>query len=321
MPKTGKDIQKKFWTGTWNNPPGSDDDDWATNCRWPMPLHEAVAGLIYSLEIAESGTKHFQWTIKFHTQQRLSAIKKMYPHVHAEPCISVTASVGYCQKDDETHVAGPFKHGETVAEERGRRTDLDDVRAAIKNGVGDYELYDKYFGTMARFPQLANKARMAFATKELRKLTVEVYYGTSGSGKSYKAYSENPDAFRKPDKGEWWDGYQMEQTVIIDDFNGNLAFQDMLKILDVYPHRVQVKGGYVPANWTKIIITSNFHPKQWYYKYFESHPEHWAALKRRLTKVLLFSEPYADGTVPAYTDISKEIEDYAPLQAFQAETS
>lgn len=311
-----------YWTGTWNNPPNSGGSNMVDVCRWPEPLPTEVAGVTYSLEQGENGTPHFQFVIKFKKQMRFTAIKKLYPEVHIEPCKSVQASVEYCMKQDDTHLAGPFILGEKIAEQRGRRTDLDDIRSAIKNGISDYELYDKFFSSMARFPQLANKARMAFAEKKLRKLTVEVYYGVSGSGKSYKAYTENPDAFRKPDKGEWWDGYQMEDTVILDDFNGSIAFQDLLKVLDIYPHRVQVKGGYIPANWTKIIITSNFHPKDWYYKYFESHPEHWTALKRRLTKVLLFSEPYADdGTEPAYTDISKEIEDYAPTHTFHSSSS
>lgn len=38
----------------------------------------------------------------------------------------------------------------------------------------------------------------------------------------------------------------------------------MLRILDRYPHRVEVKGGYVQFLAKRVVITSNIEVKKWY---------------------------------------------------------
>jgi len=42
-------------------------------------------------------------------------------------------------------------------------------------------------------------------------------YGKPGTGKSRMAH-EIPNAYRKP-LSKWWDGYNYEETIIIDDFS------------------------------------------------------------------------------------------------------
>lgn len=203
----GKDSRGTFWGFTWNNPPGVGTKPDA-DLRWPEPLPEDVAGVKYSIEKGENGTVHFQFVIKLRKQMRFAAVKKMYPEVYLEAIRDIDAALNYVQKD-ETHIAGPFTVGEEVSKKQGKRTDLDAVKYAIKEGVSDANLYDDHFSTMARYPHLAHHARMAWASKALRDVKVEVLYGASGSGKSHLAYHENPDAYRKPDAGQWWDGYQV----------------------------------------------------------------------------------------------------------------
>jgi len=36
------------------------------------------------------------------------------------------------------------------------------------------------------------------------------------------------------------------------------------------------------ARWTKVIITTNIHPDEWYSRYFHADPAHKAALDRRI---------------------------------------
>lgn len=73
-----------------------------------------------------------------------------------------------------------------------------------------------------------------------------------------------------------------------------MACQDFLKVTDKYPLKVQVKGGYVPACWTRIIITTNIHPKDWWKEHFAKVPEHMKAVKRRLNTVLKFKKAFAE---------------------------
>lgn len=68
-----------------------------------------------------------------------------------------------------------------------------------------------------------------------------------------------PEAFTKM-ADKWFNGYQDEKQVIIDDVDsshGTDSFGYLLKIItDHYGCRVETKGGMVPLMAEKIVITS-----------------------------------------------------------------
>lgn len=72
-----------------------------------------------------------------------------------------------------------------------------------------------------------------------------------------------PNAYWKP-YGEWWDGYDGHEDVIIDDFYGWLKWSFLLNLLDRYPLMLPNKGGYCECKIKRIIITSNKSPEEWY---------------------------------------------------------
>jgi len=57
------------------------------------------------------------------------------------------------------------------------------------------------------------------------------YYGETGTGKSeraFKDYDHNTHYHYVGDNG-WWDGYEGQHTVILNDFNGHIRCHKVLK--------------------------------------------------------------------------------------------
>jgi len=96
-----------------------------------------------------------------------------------------------------------------------------------------------------------------------------LFLGPSGTGKSHAAFgafgTEAP-AYSKIPTTKWWDGYQGEENVIIDEFRGAVSIALLLRWLDPagYPLTLEVKGGGCVAKFKNVILTSNLHPLEWY---------------------------------------------------------
>ena len=86
--------------------------------------------------------------------------------------------------------------------------------------------------------------------------------GATGTGKSRRAFETWPDAYRKMTNDKWWDGYHGEETVIFDDFKGSsMRLHDFQLIVDRYPVKVETKGSTVELSATRLVFTSNKHPR------------------------------------------------------------
>lgn len=89
------------------------------------------------------------------------------------------------------------------------------------------------------------------------------YYGETGTGKTYAAKEEFPNAYIKNANTKWWDGYKNQENVIMDDFDKAHNYMGYhLKIwADRYAFHAEVKGGAQVIRPQKIVVTSNYHPK------------------------------------------------------------
>lgn len=84
-------------------------------------------------------------------------------------------------------------------------------------------------------------------------------YGEPGNGKSHfaKSLAAESDIYYKS-QNKWWDGYTSQTVVIIEDMDSD-CLNHLLKIwTDKYSAYGEVKGGTVPLNYEKLVITSNF---------------------------------------------------------------
>jgi len=232
-----------------------------------------VSGYAYQQEkCPQSARVHWQGYIEFNRGVRMSQAKLQLgdQSVHLERRNGTREqAIAYATKI-ETRIAGPWVSGSCKSGEgQGRRTDLLQVAEEIKeHGVDAVKtnhpvVYIKYHRGLERLAEFYAPAVPAW-----RDLHVTWLWGTSGIGKTRWAYDQDPNLFRLmlPNKGGviWWDGYTNQDTLLIDDLDGEIPFRTLLHYLDGYKLRVQVKGGTVNAYYTKVIVTSN---NGWWHMY------------------------------------------------------
>lgn len=227
------------------------------------------------LEVGKSGTRHIQGAIVFRNPRSLKAVcRDLGGRAWLEVMRGTWGDQKYCLKDSNVLRDDDYST-------QGQRNDLVEFRESIKRGADDIELLEDHLREVAKYPRLIGFARLAYDrrdTRPFRKLDVTVRWGDAGVGKTRFPYDEGAYVFDDYEDG-WWDGYEGEDVILIDEFYGGIKYSKLLKLLDGYQHRLKVKYGFVYAKWTKVYITSNTHPKYWYSQGMTP------ALKRRINKI------------------------------------
>lgn len=265
-------MASRRWCFTLNNPESDE-----------LVFPDVVRYAIWQRERGENGTEHLQGYVELSKPQRLSFFKSFIPRAHVEVARgSRDQARDYCRKP-ETRVAGPFEFGDFGAGGQGSRSDLDGIKQLIDNGAGEQEIAEANFSAWCRNYRAFREYKRIKTEARDWPVDVEVFWGDPGTGKSRKAMEENPGAYWKP-KGQWWDGYEDQEVVIIDEFYGWLPYDFILRLCDRYPLNLEIKGGTVACLMKKIIFTSNKHPDDWYQKDTLDK----RAFARRVTKLVHF---------------------------------
>lgn len=233
-----------------------------------IPVHQYVpylpSGVCWSkgqLEKGAGGYLHWQIICCFSRKVRLGAVKEVYgSQAHAELSRSAAADA-YVHKEDTAVVGTRFELGDKPFRSNSK-VDWDNVKQLARDGALDAiasEQYVRYYTTLKRIAK--DCARATYRNG----VVVKVFWGLSGSGKSHQAFEEAGEgAYIKSSTTKWWDTYQGQESVIIDEFRGQIAVEHLLKWLDRYPCYVEEKGGQLPLKAVKFWICSNLHPRDWY---------------------------------------------------------
>lgn len=154
---------------------------------------------------------------------------------------------------------------------QGNRNDWMQFYNDVSEGCNYEDMIDRHPKLMGAYGNAFAKARRMY----LKKIPAEakqifVIIGPSGVGKSryvHEIEGDNdqniwttPIGFR----GEWFDGYDGQEAVHFEEFEGEIEYKDVKRLLDRYKVEVPVKGGFVPWIPKRIYITTTIKFEKWY---------------------------------------------------------
>lgn len=308
---------------------------------------------VFGIERGASGTLHLQgyFELPSKPRHRLSTMAGWFPgrRAHLEKRRGKrNQAADYCKKGDQSHAeweldgrdglnfganASVWEHGELPEDDKdqGKRTDIEKVRDDILCGdiKNEFDLLMNVRSMPAlRFGQIFLN-NMPTPAVRIRPMVYWIY-GATGTGKSRAAAElisklvENRgwSFWRHNGSLQWFDGYNRQEIAWIDDYRfsgrGPTEFAYLLSLLDVYPLRVPIKGGFV--QWTPkfIIITA---PKP-YTDSFTSLGgiEDLEQLGRRISKSFEFG-PEKNGCVElamaVWTYLAEDRDNSVPVQRWE----
>lgn len=246
------------------------------NPSWSTELPSELTWIRGQVEEGEeTGYRHWQVCCAFRKKVALAGVTRLFGRsIHAELSRSESASK-YVWKE-ETRVAGTQFELGTKPFRRNSATDWESVWESAKTGKLDSIPANVRVVNYRTLRSIAADHDVPMALER----SCYVFWGKTGTGKSRRAWDEaGLDAYCKDPRTKFWCGYQGQSNVVIDEFRGGIDISHLLRWLDRYPVRVEIKGSSRPLVATKIWITSNLEPKWWYP---DVDPETLAALLRRL---------------------------------------
>jgi len=190
--------------------------------------------------------------MNFKEPVRASKIKKLDNELHIQLVKVNNGADTYCLKED-TRIEGPWEYG-TKPIKRNSKVDWEEVKtAAISGDLSKIpaDIFVKHYSNLAKI----KKDHMVPVDKDhLRGIWI---WGKTGVGKSRKARELFPNSYPKL-CNKWWDGYQSQQTVIMDDIGvDHKCLGQQLKIwTDRYGFIMENKGGAMVDNYQWFIVTS-----------------------------------------------------------------
>lgn len=262
IPCKGENSNNRHYVFTINN--YTDDD---LNAIGDIdPKTEGVSYLIAGLEVGEGGTPHIQGYVELTKGRRM---KSMCHLLGGRAWLAQRRGTreqarDYCKKEGNFEEIGTWK---TVGQ--GRRTDLEGLIEACQKKTPVKEIMLNMPLTVAKYPKFFDKFYSLCErdlSREKRTIETTVIWGEKGCGKTNYINSREPSLFWiDPDNVNFpFDGYDGEEAIVFDDFYGGIKQHTMLRILDEYQYRVNVKGGHRYAMWKRVYITSNKAPEYWY---------------------------------------------------------
>lgn len=220
-------------------------------------------------EVGENGTPHIQGAIYWGSKNGKTCgatCKALGGRARVEPMRgSWEENLEYTTKE------GNALRVEGEGPQQGARNDLIGMKRKLDEGATLADLYEYDFGCAAKYSRAFKeyidlKQRSQMRTEQT---TCDWIFGPTGAGKSHIAFNsvDLSDTYIWKNDGGWWDGYEGQTYVIINEYRGEIPYGELLSMLDKWPHSVR-RRCREPAPFVSkhVVITSSMHPRKVYWK-------------------------------------------------------
>ena len=246
-------TQGKNWCLTINN---YSEKDWPWNGEEAEELFEyAIVG---REKAPTTGTPHMQCYVVFKKRKLFTAVKKLFPNAHISQAKGTPAqNYAYCSKEGDFEEIGTIpRTPQDQGGDANRKRYVDAYEAATEGRLDEIprDLLTKHYQTYKKI-----KMDHMIAQPDAGRTTGIWIYGETGSGKSRYARENYPDYYLKA-ANKWWDGYQEEENVIIEDLDPcHSVLGHHLKLwTDRHDFIAETKGASIRIRPKNVVITSQY---------------------------------------------------------------
>lgn len=244
---------------------------------------DTVREYIVAKELHQDGHPHFHAYVKYTTgipPRQVMKFKYLERTATAKGAYGPKGAMAYCSKDGDyiTNIANLS----TYHKQHGKKLHLDILEKGAKKAMEDGDVHPMNYKRLAQSIELYElHCKKVEATDDCKGHWI---HGDSGAGKTTAALARWPDAYRKPPT-KWWDGYNGQETVILDDLrpsNAKFIVYYLTQWMDRHaPPAGESKGGTLPLMFKRFVVTS-----QWSIEDMFEEQRDVAAIRRRcLTRI------------------------------------
>lgn len=232
-------------------------------------------------------------------------------------------AIDYVTKE-ETRVSPPFEYGQQRAADAPQeyRQAINDLR----RGATFRQMCENHTSVSVRYCNGLQRVETHLNPSPIyRAVQTHLYWGPPGSGKTTRVMHETQGKVYMKNNGKWWDGYERDDAICLDDFTGDLGqgtdranMEFFKRITDGYGMRVECKGATLPAHWTHVYITSNMPMELWWPEFRARHPTEYKTHFNALVRRIPMSHRAFIGSAEDYGEGLELVKHYIPTVAAPA---
>lgn len=276
-----KETRSRGWCFTWNN--------WTPDDRLTLEALTCLYIVFGEEKAPTTGTPHLQGFVYFANARTLTSMKKIHTSISWRAAKgNAEQNFEYCSKDGVNVYERGVRPVSTKEKNEDQKAKWSEIMAYAKSGDVD-ALHNEYpKESIVYCKQLEHIA--AGVKRKLEPLDdrcADWLYAPSGYGKSeyVRDVYTKIGAIHTKEMTPFWTDFHDEPVVLLDDLDPTVAkgLSYHLKIwLDKYPFKAQIKYGGKEIRPTKVVVTSQYLPKDCF-----NDSKVVAAIERRVNIVYL----------------------------------